>query len=222
MTRAFALVLTFSCFCLGQETPTFRAETNSAFVWGQDSPTGAVSSTVKDPLTGNPIHKLTYRGIDVSSRAGWERQNWGQTTVIPVTVSVVNNTDYPVTVQSGGASYGGYNAPLLYLASSKKSVPRESRKYVWETRKMRCFTSGYFPSETLFTGEGEALTVAPKRAVTMSFAAAVPREREFLGFDCVAPSGQCLPINEVRYYLRVNGKDYVFVWGGGSVPYCGK
>jgi hypothetical protein len=180
-----------------------------------------VSSTVKDPLTGNAIHKLTYRGIDVSSRAGWERQDWGQTTVIPVTVSVVNNTDYPVTVQSGGASYGGYNAPLLYLASSKKSVPHESRKYVWETRKMRCFTNGYFPSETLFTGEGEALTVAPKRAATVSFVAAVPHERES-GFDCVVSSGPCLPINEVRYYLRVNGKDYVFVWGGGSVPYCGK
>src|ERR1700683_2291443 len=118
MTRTVAMVLSFSCFCAGQ-TPTFRAETNSAFVWGQDSPTGAVSSTVEDPLTGNPIHKLTYRGIEVSSRAGWERDP-GQT-VIPVTVSVVNNTDYPVSMQSGGATYGGYNAPLLYLAPSKKS-----------------------------------------------------------------------------------------------------
>jgi hypothetical protein len=86
---------------------------------------------------------------------------------------------------------------------------------------VRCFTSGYFPSETLFTGEGEALTVAPKRAATASFAAAVPRERR-VGFDCVASIGPCLPINEVRYYLRGDGQDYVSIWGGGSVPYCGK
>jgi hypothetical protein len=57
-----ACVLALAVFALppsviGQDgIPIVKAEVMSAFVWGEDSSAGAVSSTIQDPLTGNAIH----------------------------------------------------------------------------------------------------------------------------------------------------------------------
>jgi hypothetical protein len=32
----------------------------------------------------------------------------------------------------------------------------------------------------------------------------------------------CFPTGTIRYYVTVNGQDYVFVWPGSSVVNCGK
>jgi len=57
---------------------TFKKEVSSAFLWGQDSPGGAISSITQDPLTGDSIPTLSYAGIEVSSRMGFERVSRGQ------------------------------------------------------------------------------------------------------------------------------------------------
>src|SRR5258708_34201016 len=54
------------------DLPTFRADGASAFVWGDDNYSSAVSSSIHDPATGNVIHKLSHAGIEVSSQAGFE------------------------------------------------------------------------------------------------------------------------------------------------------
>lgn len=69
-------IIVFSVSSLAQQAPTFTVEAESAFVWGQDSPNGAFSSAIQDPLTGSPMHKLTYHGVEVGSRLGYEAQ-WG-------------------------------------------------------------------------------------------------------------------------------------------------
>src|SRR5204862_4105605 len=74
-TCVFALaVFALTPSVSGQDgVPVIKAEVMSAFVWGEDSPSGAVSSTTQDPLTGNAIRMLSYAGIEVSSRIGFER-----------------------------------------------------------------------------------------------------------------------------------------------------
>jgi hypothetical protein len=66
------LALTLAPFAQ-EDTQTFKVEATNAFVWGEDHGSGAVSSSVQDPITGNTIRKLKHRGIEVSSRAGFER-----------------------------------------------------------------------------------------------------------------------------------------------------
>src|SRR2546429_8014667 len=74
MTRRGCAVLlavfAFTPCAVGQEIKT---EVVSAFVWGEDSRSGAMSSTIEDPLTGHSIHKLRYGPIEMSSRIGFER-----------------------------------------------------------------------------------------------------------------------------------------------------
>ena len=46
--------------------PTFKTETRSSLVWDEAVPNDDTISTIRDPLTGNEIHKLSYGGIEVS------------------------------------------------------------------------------------------------------------------------------------------------------------
>src|SRR6516164_7816640 len=47
--RVLLPIFAFTSCAFGQE---IKAEVMSAFVWGEDSPSGAISSTIRDPLTG--------------------------------------------------------------------------------------------------------------------------------------------------------------------------
>src|SRR5271167_2300263 len=92
-------------------TPTFTAGAASAFVWGEGDDPGAVSSSVRDPVTGNAIHKLSYAGIEVSSRTGYERIGLGEVgELLNFTTTIVNNTESELSVRQGGASVDGHVA----------------------------------------------------------------------------------------------------------------
>ena len=77
MKQPCIFVLALSAFTLGvfgqAGVPVIKARVMSAFVWAEDSTSGAISSTIQDPLTGNVIHTLSYAGIEDSSRIGFER-----------------------------------------------------------------------------------------------------------------------------------------------------
>jgi hypothetical protein len=81
MRRTLAVTLVVLAFTLltfaQNDLPIFRADAVSAFVWGEDNPSGAVSSSIRDPVTGNAIHKLSHPGIGVSSRGGFESVGMG-------------------------------------------------------------------------------------------------------------------------------------------------
>lgn len=214
-------IIVFSVSSLAQQAPTFTVEAESAFVWGQDSPNGAFSSAIQDPLTGSPMHKLTYHGVEVGSRLGYEAQ-WVQDSkhlrhpyeVIISATTVVNNTDYPVPVEYGGASTDGRVIALIGDKTSK-AIPRlDNRKF----SQLPCFSSGSFPSEIMFNHSSEnnstnsssaanPLIVQPKASVTVSAVIAVPSWH--------------LP-SEYRYYVRVSHKDYVFSWAMSEILLCGK
>src|SRR5258708_37372359 len=65
---AFAILGSTSFTFAQNDLPTFRTEGASAFVWGDDNHSSAVSSSIDDPVTGNVIHKLSHAGIEVSSQ----------------------------------------------------------------------------------------------------------------------------------------------------------
>lgn len=212
------------------DLPTFKAETESAFVWGQDKVNGAVSSEIVDPLTGNPIHRLNHQGIEVSSRVATDSLiSWGEHFGFIVTeVTLVNNSDDAVTIKYGDSSLNGNPIPLIPLARSLKAMPKEEKKGLYEVDKFACFRSGKFPSDSLF---GEHIspsnwivekTVQPHQGTALSFIVLPPRN------TVCSETGAKLCHNvfdlsgaKLRQYFRVGAKDYVFVWDGPEMKTCG-
>src|ERR1700751_4862408 len=87
----------FSSYVCGQE---IKAEVVSAIVWGENSVSGASSSTIQDPLTGHAIHKLTYGPIEVSSRVGFERVSVNEVgTYLNYTTTIANSSDSALDVR---------------------------------------------------------------------------------------------------------------------------
>jgi hypothetical protein len=220
----FALmVFAFSIGVFGQDrVPTIKAEVMSAFVWGQDSPSGAVSSTIQDPLTGNAIYTLSYAGIQVSSRMGFERVGTDQAgTFLNYTTTIVNSTDLNLSVRYGGISVDGHTAaPLRVVPPQKLSKKdRKSKPDVVELGKIHCFRSGFLSSDNFFSANAlsQVFVVAPGTALTVSSLILDPRPYHPL--RCSVDG--CHPTGTIRYYLKVNDKDYVFVWSGRSAVYCG-
>lgn len=216
-------VLAFKLCTLGQDdAPTLKAEVKSAFVWGEDAPMGAVSSTIEDPLTGNTIRKLSYGGIEVSARLGFESVGSGEAgAFLNYTSTVVNGTDSKVPVRYGGVSVDGRaTSPLRVVPPGKKLSRKEQQKRdAAELGRMHCFTSGFLAGDHFFSANStsQPLMVAPGSAVTVS---AVVRDPRSHSLQCSAAG--CYPTGTIRYYLRVNSQDYVFVWPGRSAVYCGK
>src|SRR5262245_12709877 len=149
MKQACIFLLAFCAFTSGVSgqdgVPVIKARVVSAFVWGEDSTSGAISSTIQDPLTGNVIHTLSYDGIEVSSRIGFERVSTTEVgTFLNYTTTVVNSTDSNLTVRYGGISVDGHAAPPLWVvpAGSKLSKnERKSKPDVVELGKIHCITS---------------------------------------------------------------------------------
>ena len=213
---AFVLVL------FGQnDVPTFKAEARSAFVWGEDSTTGAVSSTIRDPLTGNAIPNLSFDGIEVSSRMGFEGVGTGKAGIfLSYTATIVNRTTSKVSVQYGGISIDGHPASPLWVVPPDKKLNKKDRKSkdVVELRTMRCFTSGFLPSDHVFSANHvtDVLIIAPGSALRVS---SVVRDPRSYSVRCSVEG--CYPTGTIRYYFRVNSHDYVFVWPGRSALSCG-
>jgi hypothetical protein len=217
-------VFAFTPGVFGQDGgPMIRAEVLSAFVWGEDSPSGAVSSTVRDPLTGNAIHTLSYAGIEVSSRIGFERASSDQVgTFLNYTTTIVNSTDATLSVRYGGISVDGHVTSPLWVVRAGEKLSKKERKSkpdAVELGKIHCLTSGFLPSDILFSANAPSrvLSVVPRAALTVSSVIRDPRN-----YHSVLCSVEgCFPTGTIRYYLRVDTKDYVFVWPGRSAIYCG-
>jgi len=213
------LVFTLSTFAQ-DDTPTFRVEAKSALVWDKDLSENATSSTVWDPLTGNEIHKLRSAGIEVSSRIGYERVSPGEAgKLLHYTTNIANHTDSDVSVNYGGASVDGRVATPLWVALTNKGVKKRDRKDVWELSKMHCFKTGFASSENFFSAHdpSKTFTVRAQTAMTISSVAKDPRN-----YSVRCSLDGCHVTGTLRYYITVNRKDYVFVWPGRLVVYCGE
>lgn len=213
-------VFTFTSSVFGQE---IKAEVVSAFVWGEDSPFGAISSMIRDPLTGYAIHKLRYGPIEVSSRIGFERVNPDEVgTYLNYTTTIANSSDSTLSVQYGGIIIDGrvVSLPSVILPDKKLSKrERKKKTNVVEPDKMQCFATGFLSHEHFFSADGssQTLNVYPKTALTVS---SVVRDPRSYPLRCSVEG--CHPVGTIRYYLTVNTQDYVFVWPGRSAIYCGK
>lgn len=215
-----ALVLfTFSTFAQEDE-PTFKVKTESALVWDKDLPPSTTASVVWDPATGRELHRLRHAGIEVSSRMGYERLGPGSTgKLLNYTTTIANNTNSDLTVRYGGFSVEGQGVLPLRIALSKKDVKKRERKDVLELSKMHCFKIGFASSENFFSGDAlsKHFTVRTQTAMTISAVSKDPRSHSA---QCSVDG--CQITGTIRYYITVNGKDYVFVWSGPSVVDCGE
>jgi hypothetical protein len=208
----------------GQDSvPIIKAEVLSAFVWGEDSASGAVSATTRDPLTGNALHTLSYAGIEVSSRIGFERVGPNEVgTFLTYTTTIVNSTDSAMPVRYGGFSVDGHMASPLEVVPPGRKLSKKERKSkpdAVELGKLHCITSGFLPSDNFFSANAssQVLTVAPRTALTVSSIIRDPRNYHSI----LCSIEGCYPTGTIRYYLKVADKDYVFIWPGRSAVFCG-
>jgi hypothetical protein len=151
---------------------------------------------------------------------GYERVGLGNAgKLLNYTTTIANNTDSDVTVRYGGASVDGHTAQPLWVALSHKGLKKRVRNDVWELEKMHCFRTGFASTENFFSGEtlSKVFTVRPQTAMTISAVSKDPRTHSVL-----CSVNGCQITGTIRYYVTVNGKDYVFVWPGPSVFYCGE
>lgn len=228
MKRACIFVLAVFAFAPGvfgqDDGPVIRSEATSAFVWGQDSPSGAISSTMQDPRTGNAIHAMRYDGIEVSSRMGFERVGPNEAGIfLNYTATIVNGTDSTLSVRYGGISIDGHSASPAWVVPADKKFSKKERKSkpdAVELAKIQCLASGFLSGENLFSADASShvLTVAPRSGLTVSSVIRDPRT-----YHSVLCSVEgCYPTGTIRYFVNVKNKDYVFVWPGRSAVYCGK
>jgi len=227
MKQACIFVLAVFAFVPGMfgqdDVPMIKAEVMSAFVWGADSLSGALSSTLQDPLTGTAIHTLSYAGIEVSSRIGFERVSTAEVgTFLNYTTIIVNSTDSTLSVRYGGISVDGHAASPLWVVPAGEKLNKKERKSkpdAVDLGKIHCFTSGFLSSDNVFSANAssQVLTVAPRTALTVSSVVRDPRS--YHSILCSVEG--CHPTGTIRYYVRVDDKEYVFTWPGRSAVYCG-
>lgn len=207
-----------------EREPVIRVEALSAFVWGEDSASGAISSSVQDPLTGKVMHKLSYSGIEVTVRMGFETIGPDYAgSLLNFTTTIVNSTATIVSVRYGGIRVDEHVvSPLLLAVPGKKpnKPGRQSKSTPADLQKMSCFVTGFLSAENYFSAEtaSRVLSVTPRNAIAVSTIVRDPRNSHSL--QCSV--GGCYPKGTMRYYIRVDDHDYVFVEPGRSAIYCGK
>jgi hypothetical protein len=218
------ILLAFVVLVVGQdETAIFRTEARLAFVWGSDAPGGAISSTIKDPLTGNAILELRHDRIEVNSRMGFEKRRPEEVReLIAYTTTIVNNTHAKLSVEYGGTTVDGHIVlPLSIVAASERLSKKQlsADADVVEIGKLYCFTSGYLSSERFLSAKPSVLTLAvdPQASLTVSSVIRDPRHHPI---RCSVEG--CLPTGTVRYAIRVDNHDYIFSWQGRSLVNCGR
>jgi hypothetical protein len=166
---------------------------------------------------------LSYGGVEVSSRFGFEGVSPEEIgTFLNYTTTVINGTDSTLSVRYGGISVDGHTAAPLWVVPVGKKLNQKERKSkpnAVELGKIHCLTSGYVSGENLFlaNASSQVLSVAPRTALTVSSVIRDPRN--YHSVRCSVDG--CHLTGTIRYYLRVDDKDYVFVWPGRSAVYCG-
>jgi hypothetical protein len=226
MRRTLAVtlaVLWFTFLAFAQDDPpTFKVKAASAFVWEEeeDDPSGAVSSSIQDPITGSEIHKLSHGGIEVSSRAGFESLGLGEAgELLTFTTTIINNTDSELSVRPGGASFDGHLASPLSIVVSKKGFGEKKRKQSRELARIHCLISDSSLIRYFFSPNpsSNAFTVTSKKAFTVSFVTKDPRN-----YSVLCSLEGCYPKGTIRFSITVNATDFVFVWPGRDVVDCGR
>jgi hypothetical protein len=206
-------VLVFSSLMSAQNAiPTFKAEAASAFVWDEDNLSGVVSSSIQDPVTGTAIHRLSHAGIEVSSRAGFERIGMGAAGEFLIfTTTIVNNTGSGLSIRQGAVGVDGHLALPLSIVLTKKGLAKKECNEAWELARLHCFSSGFFPNQGFFSSHSwsEAFTVTPNSALTVSFVTKDPRNYSLL---CSVEG--CYPKGTMRFSITINTTDFVFIWTG--------
>jgi len=215
-----ATVFVFAMCAFAQTNmPTFKVDTKSALVWDSDSP-GIASSIIWDPLTGREIHRLRFGEVEVSSLVGYERVSWNAAgKLLNYRTTITNNTDSELSVQYGGAAVDGNTALPLWVALKNKGFKKRDRTKIWEMSKMHCFNTGFSSKENFFSADNlsKVFTIRPNTSLTISSVTMDPRRSSTL---CSVDG--CHLTGTIRYYITVNNRDYVFVWPGKSVIYCGE
>lgn len=212
-------VFTVSAVMSGQDIPHFKAEAKSALIWDERLPLSPTSSMVIDPLTGNEIHKLTYSDVEVSSRVGYEKLDPNtMPRLLTFFTTVANNSAFDVSVEYGSASVDGKITLPLSIVPSGKKIRKHVAPQLWQLNKLHCLNNGFAPADSIFVSplSNEKFAVRPKTALTVSFVTLDPRDSARL---CSVDG--CYITGIVRYYVTVNLTDYVFVWPGRSIVYCG-
>ena len=200
------------------ELPTFKSKAVSAFVWGERNEAEALSSRALDPVTGHELYTISFGGVEVISRTGYETLGEGKAgALINVTTTIINNTQASLSVRLGGASVNGYAAKPLSVVSTTKGLNKQRRKQVWELQKMSCFTNGFLSGQFFSQDPSQAFYVAPHNGVTVSFVTKDPRH-----YSLRCSREGCYPTGELRFSVTVNTTDFVFVWPGRSAVYCGR
>jgi hypothetical protein len=204
-------------FAQNDNIPTFKTATRSALVWDENGPENPAASTIRDPLTGNDIHRLSYAGIEVSSNVGYEKasRSEAERRISYLTV-VANNTGSDVIVQYGGANVDGRSAPL-FSESTGNDTKKKERTDASESGETHCFRGGSTLSVFSIRTSTQTFTIRPKTAVAVLFATKDPRDTALL-----CSMDGCHMTGTLRYSITVNHRDYVFVWPGHSIVYCGK
>ena len=214
-------LLAFSTRAFAQEDlPTFKTDATGAYIWGEDNQRGAVSSNVRDPVTGNAIHKLKHAGIEVSSRAGFERtgsERPGE--FLSFTTTIANTTASDIAVRQGNVSVDGRLARPLHVVLSRKGLNRKQREQVLELSEVNCFSSGFLANDVFFSPDAASkdFVIFPQRSLTVSFVIKDPRY-----YSILCSVDGCYPKGTIRFSVTVNNTDFVFVWPGRSMVDCGR
>jgi len=209
-TRAFAQ----------KDLTTFKADAASAFIWGEDNQRSAVSSNVRDPATGIAIHKLNHAGVEVSSRAGFERVGSGRPgEYLSFTMTIANTTKTDVALRQGSLSVDGRLARPLRVVLSRKGLNHKQREQVLELAEMDCFSSGFLANDVFFSPDAasKGFIFSPQRSLTVSFVTKDPRN-----YSILRSVDGCYPKGTIRFSVTVNTTDFVFVWTGRSMVDCGR
>jgi hypothetical protein len=189
-------------------------------VWDENNLSGMGSSSIQDPVTGNAIHRLSHAKIEVSSRAGFERIGMGKAGEFLIfTTTIVNNTDSGLSIRQSGLGVDGHLALPLSIVLTKKGLAKKECNEAWELARLHCFSSGFFPNQGFFSSHSssEAFTVTPNSALTVSFVTKDPRNYSLL---CSVEG--CYPKGTMRFSITINTTDFVFIWTGRALAYCGR
>ena len=217
----FTLIL--ATYSLAQDdVPTFKTEARSAFVWGEDVPSGAVSSLVKDALTGSVILTLKHAGIEVNSRIGFERREGQIREFIGYTTTIINNSNKDLPVKYGETTIDGrIVAPLPVFSGITQPRGKRVRKGPnrVDVAALYCFSSGFLSGGNFFppSEQSSNLNVEAKNSVTVSTVIKDPRQ-----YPILCSRDGCLPKGTIAYSIHVGTYDFIFIRPGGSLVNCGK
>jgi hypothetical protein len=193
----------------------FKADGEGAIVWsgnqcktfgiGHESRCAGIngvhadaSSIVIDPLTGNALRQISYKGVTVTAAlrsqalgSGCDSACW---TVYFATLTFVNNTEYPLKIDGDA-----FTATL--------PPPNEKEIKKWWGKKTD--PSSFAPRSAI---------VQPGGSSTLSFYMMGVASRgyggSFTGCSTCSFYVDERPVDVVslRFSIRVNGKDFVFPW----------